>query len=62
MRNDYNNPLDQMKAISWQLKRIADVLEREFPTVNTHTNQQVSKESEVNLNKIFESLRKANNV
>ena len=27
MAKDYNNPLDQMKAISWNLKRIADLLE-----------------------------------
>ena len=36
MRKDYDNPLDQMKAISWQLKRIADLmeirLEKEFPS------------------------------
>jgi len=27
MTQDYNNPIDQMKAISWNLKRIADALE-----------------------------------
>ena len=27
MTKNYDNPLDQMKAISWQLKRIADALE-----------------------------------
>jgi hypothetical protein len=27
MAQDYNNPIDQMKAISWNLKRIADSLE-----------------------------------
>jgi hypothetical protein len=27
MAKDYNNPLDQMKAISYNLKRVADALE-----------------------------------
>tara|TARA_B110000977_G_scaffold125598_1_gene160792 strand:+ start:210 stop:395 length:186 start_codon:yes stop_codon:yes gene_type:complete len=57
MRNDYNNPLDQMKAISWQLKRIADVLERQFPTTDTNTNQQMTEKSKVDSSKLQEFLR-----
>jgi len=57
MRNNYNNPLDQMKAISWQLKRIADVLERQFPTVDTNDNQPISEKSTVDSSKLQEFIR-----
>lgn len=48
MRKDYNNPLDQMKAISWQLKRIADVLERQFPDEEYHCQPTVWNPDEEN--------------
>ena len=56
---DYNNPLDQMKAISWQLKRIADVLESQFgqkvcdPKENTYTD----KEDNTSLREFMRSLQ-----
>ena len=34
MANNYDNPVDQIKAVSWQLKRIADALENTQPQVN----------------------------
>ena len=39
MAKDYNNPLDQMKAISYSLKRIADALESIDDKMQNDTSQ-----------------------
>ena len=59
MAQDYNNPLDQMKAISWNLKRIADSLECIQDTMNS-TPVNISETYQYkpkNKNKGSQSLR-----
>ncbi len=43
MAQDYNNPIDQMKAISWNLKRIADSLESIQDKMNSSKPQNMSE-------------------
>jgi hypothetical protein len=44
MAKDYNTPTDQLNAISWQLKRIADSLEFIADSLNSRQETSTPKD------------------